>query len=92
MLMNVSYFIMCTLNKNIKRRNERERERERLMVMVYVVVHLVNHLNMKSVRTLYTFIFKQVLKNNIVHVYRQYTFKPLLCGLPSEGHIRQMVT
>ena len=55
---------------------ERERERE-LVVMVCVIVHLVNHLNMKPFTTLYTFIFKQVLKNNIVHVYRQYTFKPL---------------
>ena len=59
------------------RERERERERERLVVMVCVVVHLMNHLNMKPSRTLYTFIFKQVLKNNIVHVHRQYTVKPL---------------
>jgi hypothetical protein len=60
--------------------------------MVYVVVHLGNHLHMKPFSTLYSFILKLVLNNNIAHVYRQYAVKPLQCGLPSEGHIRQMVT
>ena len=59
------------------RERERERERERLVVMVYVVVHLGNHLHMKPFSTLYSFILKLVLNNNIAHVYRQYAVKPL---------------
>jgi hypothetical protein len=45
--------------------------------MVYAVVHLENHLHMKPFSTLYSFILKLVLNNNIAHVYRQYAVKPL---------------